>query len=206
MRALALAVLCVLASQAQTAKLGGNEPTDLYDANDKIELLNNLTFRTQVYNKPNVWLVEFYNSWCGFCQRFAPTWKTFAASVHRKYIYFLQGHKNLYILFYFSAWKDIVSIGAVDCAKNENNPLCRDLEIMSYPTLRVFPLMTKSGDLGADLQSEKNLASIKGSLLDYIEKEQLEGRGTQGWPTLIPYRFVFLIAASQVNFYLSSGY
>lgn len=85
MRALALAVFFILSSAAHAMKLGGSEPVDLYDANDKMALLSNLTFRTDVYNKPNVWLVEFYNSWCGFCQRFAPTWKIFAANVYSTY-------------------------------------------------------------------------------------------------------------------------
>ena len=27
------------------------------------------------------WIVEFYSSWCGHCQHFAPTWKEFAVEV-----------------------------------------------------------------------------------------------------------------------------
>ena len=27
------------------------------------------------------WLVEFYSSWCGHCQNFAPTWKELARGV-----------------------------------------------------------------------------------------------------------------------------
>ncbi|XP_059482354.1 sulfhydryl oxidase 2-like [Neocloeon triangulifer] len=165
----AVVILSVLLA-AHAAKLAGNnnEPTQLYTVNDKVELLTNLTFRSAVYEKPNVWLVEFYNSWCGFCQRFAPTWKEVAASVY--------------------PWKEIVTVGVVDCAKFENNPLCRDLEIMSYPTMRVFPPMTKPGEMGIDLEAEKTFTSIKAGLLEFIEKEQLEGKGVQGWPTLTPYR------------------
>ncbi|CAB3377480.1 Hypothetical predicted protein [Cloeon dipterum] len=162
-------VLLAAAASVRAGKLAaGNEPVGLYDANDKMELLSNLTFRAAVYEKQKIWLVEFYNSWCGFCQRFAPVWKEFAAGVH--------------------PWNEIVTIGVVDCASPDNNPLCRDLEVMSYPTLRVYPLMSKVGDLGQELVAEKTVSSIKSALLDYVEKEQLEGRGNQEWPTLIPYR------------------
>ena len=29
----------------------------------------------------NVWMVEFYSSWCGHCQHFAPIWKEVASRV-----------------------------------------------------------------------------------------------------------------------------
>lgn len=80
--ALTLTILTVyLCSPVLSGSLGG-KTSELYDSNDKLVILNNATFNSHVYNKTNVWLVEFYNSWCGFCQRFAPTWKEFAESVH----------------------------------------------------------------------------------------------------------------------------
>jgi thiol oxidase len=110
--------------------------------------------------------------------------------------------------FKISDWNGVVAIGAVDCAKPENNPLCRDVEIMSYPTLRVFPPMAKDGELGSDLKAEKTVASITGSLLDFIEKEQLEGKGGKGWPTLIPYRYIntLELSSSKRAVYYSSNY
>lgn len=83
--ACAATILCsglFLLPSLEAGSLG--KATELYDANDKLVILTNSTFNSNVYNKSNVWLVEFYNSWCGFCQRFAPTWKEFAASVHGK--------------------------------------------------------------------------------------------------------------------------
>ena len=32
------------------------------------------------------WLVEFYSSWCGHCQHFAPTWKKLAEDVAGIYV------------------------------------------------------------------------------------------------------------------------
>ena len=30
---------------------------------------------------PTLWIIEFYSSWCGHCQHFAPTWKELATRI-----------------------------------------------------------------------------------------------------------------------------
>jgi len=62
--------------------LGGQ---GLYNASDDVVILNATNFKTSVYESTRSWLVEFYNSWCGFCYRFAPTWKALASDVLRKF-------------------------------------------------------------------------------------------------------------------------
>ncbi|KAF4532124.1 hypothetical protein B566_EDAN004130 [Ephemera danica] len=161
-----ISVIYILFAVVQGGSIGG-KPTELYDSNDKLTILTNATFADTVYNKSNVLVVEFYNSWCGFCQRFAPTWKDFAKSVN--------------------AWREVAKIAVVDCANFDNNPLCRNLEIMSYPTIRIFPIQSKPGDLGVDLKSDKTVSGIRHSLIDFLEKEQQEGKGATHWPNLIPY-------------------
>lgn len=53
----------------------------LYNASDDVVILNATNFKTNVYGSTRSWLVEFYNSWCGFCSRFAPTWKALASDI-----------------------------------------------------------------------------------------------------------------------------
>lgn len=36
-------------------------------------------------------------------------------------------------------WRDVIRVGAVDCANDANNQLCRDLEVMYYPMIKLFP-------------------------------------------------------------------
>jgi thiol oxidase len=85
-----------------------------------------------------------------------------------------------------SAWRTVAEVAVVDCANFDNNPLCRNLEIMSYPTIRAYAPHTKSGELGIDLVNDKTVSGIKNSLIDFMEKEQ--GKGTLKRPIITPYR------------------
>lgn len=94
------------------------EAQGLYDANDKVTILTKAIFNENVFNQEFGSMVEFYNAFCGFCKRYAPKWKEFAADVH--------------------AWQGIVQVAAVDCSVDDNNDLCRTFEVMAYPTVRYF--------------------------------------------------------------------
>jgi len=69
---------------------------------------------TEIYNSPSLWLVQFYNHWCGHCQRFAPTWKELANDV--------------------KSWSPFVKIAAVNCADQS----CDRYQISGTPTIRIF--------------------------------------------------------------------
>ena len=43
----------------------------LYNATDKIVVLESQNFSSTVYNSNTAWLVEFYASWCGHCVSYA---------------------------------------------------------------------------------------------------------------------------------------
>jgi thiol oxidase len=53
----------------------------LYNSDDKVTVLNATNFKNAVYGTSNAWIIEFYNSWCGFCLRFAPVWKSLASDI-----------------------------------------------------------------------------------------------------------------------------
>lgn len=57
----------------------------LYNTSDDVVILNATNFKATVYGSTRGWLVEFYNSWCGFCYRFAPTWKALASDILCKF-------------------------------------------------------------------------------------------------------------------------
>ena len=56
----------------------------LYTEDDDLLVLDNDNFNRTVYGSSNVWIIEFYSSWCGHCIHFAPKWKEFSTSMAGK--------------------------------------------------------------------------------------------------------------------------
>lgn len=76
-------------------------------------------FESLVLNRGTneVWLVDFFASWCGPCIQLAPQWRSLARMV---------GHLNN------------INIGSVDCVTQEL--LCTQHGVRSYPTIRLYPI------------------------------------------------------------------
>ena len=132
-------------------RFGLGDGKDLYEASDPgLTLLNASNFKTIVHNSPNAWMVEFYSSWCGHCIRFAPTFKQIAKDVQK--------------------WSNVISVAAIDCAQEGNMPICRDYEIMGYPSIKFFlpqaPISNR-GVLRKGHSYEQN--DIKGEMLVFVE-------------------------------------
>lgn len=108
-------------------------PEGLYKEDDKVLVLTTQIFSENVFNRPYAVEVEFYNSFCGYCRAFAPTWVEYAKDLH--------------------PWRDVVKVAAFDCANEANTDLCREYEIMHYPSLRYFSPFTKEqpGNWGVDV-------------------------------------------------------
>jgi len=149
------------------AGLGGGSP--LYSPDDKILILNTTNFQPNICSSTKAWVVEFYSSWCGHCIHFAPTFKEFAADVF--------------------AWRDVISVAAIDCAMEENMPTCREYEVMGYPSLKFFTPNTPTGDMGVERHSrEKTVPAIKKDMIDFLTDLQIKKSEKAGrnWPSLVP--------------------
>lgn len=95
--------------------------TPLYTSSDSnILILDDSNFTSALSNKSSAFVVEFYNTWCGHCTRFAPIFKEFSSAV--------------------KPWSDadIMKIAVVDCAEDRNHDICREYSVMMYPTMRFF--------------------------------------------------------------------
>ncbi|XP_018569842.1 sulfhydryl oxidase 2 isoform X1 [Anoplophora glabripennis] len=140
----------------------------LYSNKDDVEILTLENFKSEIYGNRRAWLVEFYNSWCGFCQRFAPSWKALATDVRE--------------------WKDVIAIGVLDCSNDDNYPICRDFEVMAYPTLRYFHENYQEGpkNFGVKVRAGSDVNEHRQKLLEVIVQEQNESRGKM-YPNLLPY-------------------
>ncbi|XP_051166637.1 sulfhydryl oxidase 2-like isoform X2 [Leptopilina boulardi] len=148
-------------------KIDENENQGLYNESDHVVILNITNFKSYIYNSKSSWFVEFYSTWCGHCVRFAPIWKTFASNVVN--------------------WRTIVRIAVIDCANDDNNPICREYEVMHYPTVKFFSINTKPGSLGLEIKKKNDAIGLQNDLIKQLEIEQQEGRGSS-WPNIVPYR------------------
>lgn len=138
------------------------EAQGLYDGSDKVTILTKSIFNENVFNQEFGSMVEFYNAFCGFCKRYAPTWKEFAADVFR--------------------WQGVVQVAAVDCSVDENNDLCRTFEVMAYPTVRYFA--PHYADLpkhfGVNTEGH-DLKSLRKQLVEFVRNET---NPPSHWPNL----------------------
>ena len=65
---------CVLLSSA-------NKDCSLYEDFDGSRCFWGDEITAALTWSPTLWVVEFYSSWCGHCQHFAPVWKEMATRV-----------------------------------------------------------------------------------------------------------------------------
>lgn len=78
-------------------------------------------------------------------------------------------------------------VAALDCADDDNNPICREYEIMRYPDVRYFAPKESPGSLGTEVEKGKDMDALRENLIARLQKEQQEGRGSK-WPNITPYR------------------
>lgn len=152
-----LIISLVLVNYVLTAAIKDQNDTGLYTYEDNVEILTMSNFNQTVFGSDKPWIVEFYSSWCGHCQRFAPHWKAFAAEV-----------KN---------WKDVIGIGVIDCANEVNNPVCFDMVVTAYPSLRYFHQNYDqvAGNVGDKITSGNTVSEHKKYLIDALIEDQAQG-------------------------------
>lgn len=98
---------------------------DLYTSSDDVLLLNGETFKPTVFekNKDITFVVQFFNTYCGHCQHFAPVYKELATRVRN--------------------WTSVARIAGVDCSITANVETCSENRIDGYPTIYIFPPNSK---------------------------------------------------------------
>lgn len=136
----------------------------LYDpVKDDVEILNATSFNS-IYNSDRAAFVEFYAHWCGACQRYSQHWKEIAKQT--------------------KSWhKKVIRVAAINCADQENDPLCRDFNIEYYPTLKLFPAKSVKGIQPESFRSDK-VENLINKMILFVENHEHK---STSWPELEPY-------------------
>lgn len=142
--------LSLLIATACLAILVRSSSGGLYDASDRVDILDHSNFNASVYNTSRdfVYFIEFYNAWCGHCIHFAPTWKALGNSI--------------------VPWRQHVRLAAVDCNDQINLALCRQHEIRRVPALLFFMPHPSADSKGELCDCRQDEASLKRSILTYL--------------------------------------
>lgn len=138
----------------------------LYNSSDSVTVLTVDNFNQTVYDRSTATFVEFYNSFCGACQRFAITYRALAKELE--------------------PWRPIADIAACDCANENNNALCRNMEVMRYPTLRYFAPKSAVGSLGTDMD-HLILPTLDVLIDEFAGHLVNETQGSEKWPIFTKY-------------------
>lgn len=134
---------------------------NFYEYDKNVIELNQTTFKDNVFNKNYASLVEFYNSYCGDCRRYLPTWRSLASDI--------------------KSWNDIVKVSGIDCS--ENAETCRDYGIKHYPTIRYFsPYLNDEKNFGQEsVHAETSVMKV--IIVNFLRNEK---NIPKHWPDLTP--------------------
>ncbi|CAL8096265.1 unnamed protein product [Calicophoron daubneyi] len=126
----------------------------LYDPSDDVIELTEKNF-DQVTSSSGVWLVEFYQPWCGHCKSLAPEWKKAATML-----------------------KGVVKVGAVN--GNDQQSLHSRYSIRGVPTVYIF---SKDKSQPTTYQGARQADSIVQAALQEVKKlveSRMGGRSSGG--------------------------
>jgi len=57
------------------------EGSSLFASDSDVVQLSASNFNADVYGSSQMWMVDFYLTWCGRCQRFAPEYSALATNI-----------------------------------------------------------------------------------------------------------------------------
>ncbi|XP_048004864.1 sulfhydryl oxidase 1 isoform X2 [Leguminivora glycinivorella] len=174
------AVFVGLVSGAVIANDDDVEEQGLYRKSDKVVILTRRNFERKVYGQSRAQVVQFYNSYCGHCRAFSPKFKSLAAEIQ--------------------PWENIFKLAVIDCSEEENNEICRQFEIMAYPSLRYIHenYVKGNANVGEKLNAIDTAEKLKSEIIHKMQQEQVMGRLPYAPPLSIASYSSFTAALSDV--------
>ncbi|EDV42569.1 uncharacterized protein Dana_GF18057 [Drosophila ananassae] len=147
-------------------RINQNEAS-LYSKDDNVVMLDSDSLPPTLSQKSESKLVQFLNSFCGDCQRFAPVFKSLSRDLYQ--------------------WRRVLHIYAVDCAQEWNVEICREFNIRQTPTLRYFSAVLAGKDLGlgVDIPSQDPKV-IFSTLADLVSMDKYDLPGQPNFEFVMP--------------------
>lgn len=135
----------------------------LYPEDPNVITLDHTNFSQTIVNSNHSWVVEFYASWCGHCQRLAPTWRAFAADIKE--------------------WNSVIKVAAIACSDEVNTAICRQHNIWGYPTVRFIPPYASAGYDGEPYRGRGTVEEFREATVEFLEGLQMK---PHHWPRITP--------------------
>ncbi|XP_056013326.1 sulfhydryl oxidase 1-like isoform X2 [Ostrea edulis] len=141
----------------------------LYNSTDDVIILDNSSFYRTVLGSQFAWNVELYNSWCGHCINFAPTYKQIAKDT--------------------KGWQGAIGVAAIDCSEAQNQAICTHYNVRGFPTMRLIPPGARMDEMGVDYYSIDQ-SEIEEIMIDYLTNLTIMNRLPKGCPYMMPLRHI----------------
>ncbi|KAI4463820.1 protein disulfide-isomerase a6 [Holotrichia oblita] len=119
----------------------------LYPSSSDVILLNPNNFDSLVVNNDDVWIVEFFASWCGHCQQLVPEYQKAA-----------------------TALKGVVKVGAINA--DEHKDFGKRFDVRGFPTIKIFGKNKKKPE---EFSGSRNAQGIVDSALN-AARNQIYGK------------------------------
>jgi len=124
----------------------------LYSSSSPVKTLTAANFQQEVTKSDDLWLIEFFASWCGHCKQFAPEYEKAA-----------------------KALKGIVKVGAV-----EDQSVMGQFGVQGFPTVKFFGENKNAPKDYNGQRTAAGLIDYATQQLNAIAKARLSGKGGKG--------------------------
>ncbi|GAA5874584.1 hypothetical protein JCM3774_004653 [Rhodotorula dairenensis] len=113
-----------------------------------VKHLSTKSFKRAVHGSDKLTVAAFVAPWCGYCKKLAPDYDKVADSL-----------------------KGLVNIVSVDCDADANKPLCGEMGIQGFPTLKIFPGgKAPSRNYDGPREAKDIIAAATGSMPTFVKR------------------------------------
>ncbi|KAI7083065.1 putative disulfide isomerase [Hortaea werneckii] len=118
----------------------------LYGKSSAVLSVDGQSYRRLIADSNHTSIVEFYAPWCGHCQNLKPAYEKAASSL-----------------------KGLAKVAAVNCDAEENKPLCGNMGVQGFPTLKIVRPGKKPGRPAVeDYQGARSAKAIADAVVERI--------------------------------------